>query len=512
MSIPPSSSKQIKIGAILSYINIFINIVFGLVYTPWMISSIGRESYGLYTLANSVIALFVFDFGLSAAVTRFLAKYIAEDRQDKADNCIGLVYRLYIIIDAALLVLLTLVYFFIPQIYRELTPSEIEQFKVVYAISAVYSVVSFPFIPVNGVLTAYERFVPLKICDIVNKVLTVVLVSLCLVIGWGLYALVTVNAISGIIMIALKLLIVNKTPLTINFHYRNTGEFKEIITYSGWTTLISVSQRLLLTIAPTILGIFSGSTSIAIFGIASTIEGYVYGFSNAIGGMFLPRVSRIVANDKEEILPLMIRVGRLQLMVVGLIVFGFLCVGKDFIFLWVGDGFKDSFICALLIIIALLYTTPHEIGIQDIYAQNRVKDWAVIHIISGVLNVVLYVLFVQFWDVKGVALALLISLITRTILLEVLLNNKLGINIFEFLRSTYLSLSTGMIVSVLVYYILFALTPLSTISNGWLALLFKGTLFVILYFACVGLFTNEYERKLVLQPLNFIKNKILFKR
>ena len=35
-----------------------------LLYTPWMIHSIGRENFGLYTLAMSVISLFVFDFGL----------------------------------------------------------------------------------------------------------------------------------------------------------------------------------------------------------------------------------------------------------------------------------------------------------------------------------------------------------------------------------------------------------------------------------------------------------------
>ena len=70
-----SSSKQLKLGALMSYVAIAINIVTGLLYTPWMIHSIGRENFGLYTLAMSVISLFVFDFGLSSAVTRFIAMY-----------------------------------------------------------------------------------------------------------------------------------------------------------------------------------------------------------------------------------------------------------------------------------------------------------------------------------------------------------------------------------------------------------------------------------------------------
>ena len=205
-----TSSQQLKLGALMSYFAIGINILTGLLYTPWMIHSIGRENFGLYTLAMSVISLFVFDFGLSAAVTRFIAKYLAEGRQDKADNCLGLIYRLYIIIDGVLILVLFGVYFFIPQLYKELTPNEIESFKIVFVIAAIYSVISFPFIPVNGVLTAHEKFIQLKLCDIAHKLIIVTAMSGCLLLGGGLYALVSINAIAGIIMICLKIVCIKK--------------------------------------------------------------------------------------------------------------------------------------------------------------------------------------------------------------------------------------------------------------------------------------------------------------
>ena len=84
--------NQLKAGATISYLALGINIITGLLYTPWMINSIGRTNFGLYTLAMSVISLFVFDFGLSSAVTRFIAKYLAMDRPDLANKCLGLVY------------------------------------------------------------------------------------------------------------------------------------------------------------------------------------------------------------------------------------------------------------------------------------------------------------------------------------------------------------------------------------------------------------------------------------
>ena len=110
--------NQLKAGAILSYIGLAINIIAGLLFTPWMINTIGKADYGLYTLALSVISLFVFDFGIGQAVTRFIAKHLAEGNQDKANNCLSLVYKLYFFIDIFIFAILICLYLFIPQKYE----------------------------------------------------------------------------------------------------------------------------------------------------------------------------------------------------------------------------------------------------------------------------------------------------------------------------------------------------------------------------------------------------------
>ena len=67
-------AKELKLGAIIAYITIALDIASGVLFTPWIISQIGDSDYGLYTLANSLINLFLFDFGLSAATSRFVSK------------------------------------------------------------------------------------------------------------------------------------------------------------------------------------------------------------------------------------------------------------------------------------------------------------------------------------------------------------------------------------------------------------------------------------------------------
>lgn len=492
-----NSSTQIKLGAILSYTNITINIIIGLVFTPWMIHSIGRENYGLFTLANSVIALFVFDFGLSEAVTRFLTKYMAEGNTEKANNVIGLVYRIYFVIDVILLVVLTGFYFFIPQIYQELTLDELEKFKVVYVIAASYSIMSFPFIPVGGIICAHEKFIQLRLCDLAHKLIKVALMTGCLLLGYGLYALVIVNAVAGIATICLKLYVIYKyIPQRPNLNYRNKQEFWQIISYSGWTTVIAIAGRFILTLAPSILGIYSGAAAIAVLGVAITIETYVYMFSSAISGMFLPRVSRIVANEKGNVLPLLNKVGRLQLMVVGCIVVGFACIGHDFILLWVGDKFEDSFVCSLMLIIALLYTTPHEIANQDVFAQNKVKEMGLIHISSSLLNVALYFILVKPYGALGITIAVFICLVVRTFLMEIMYYRELHIDIWAFLKETYLKVGSVLIVAYLLYmcFDLYCGNRLLVLSWGTFAL--KSLLFIIIYSISIYFVLNDFEKKL----------------
>lgn len=494
-----TTSKQIKFGAILSYLALAINFLTGLIYTPWMIHSIGKENYGLYALAMSVISLFVFDFGLSSAVTRFIAKYLAEGKTEKANDCLGLVYRLYFIIDAVLFIILAAVYFFIPTIYKELTPEEIDNFKVIYVMVAIYSVLSFPFIPANGVLTAHEKFIPLKLCDIIQKVLIVVVMTICLLLGYGLYALVLVNIITGLLMILMKLWVIHyKTPQRINAGYYNKNEFKEILGYSGWVTIIALAQRCIFNLAPTILGALSGSTAIAIMGIAITLEGYTFTFANALNGMFLPKVSRILASKDGNVLPFMIKVGRIQLLIIGLIIITFICVGRGFINLWVGDQFDQSYLCAILIIVPSIFQLPQEIGVQTLVAANKLKLQAYTYICMAVLNLIGAAILSPYYGAVGISISICIAYIVRTFGLDIILKKTLNINVKEFFRESFIKMLPSFALTLVLGLALVYWLPILS----WTWLIVDSVIIVFIFCTLAYVFTmNSYEKDLILTPI-----------
>lgn len=500
--------NQIKIGAIISYMALFFNVIIGLVYTPWMISSIGKNDYGLFTLAMSVISIFVFDFGLGSAITRFVSKFLAEKRQDKIDQLLGLVFKLYLLGDLLIFIGLIVVYIFLPSLYGGLTFDELEKFKTVYSIAALFCLISFPFIPLNGIITAYEKFIQLKTCDLIHKFIIVVLMTACLLLGGGLFSLVIVNSIAGSIIILFKLYILGWNKIgSIKWRYWNKYMFKAVIGFSIWVTIIQLAQRCIFNIAPSILAMYSTSASITILGIAISLEGYTFSFANAINGMFLPKVSRMVNNnDRGKILELMIRLGRIQIYIVGAICGGFICIGKDFINNWLGESFSEVYICSLMIILPSFLQLPQEIGNTTVIAEGKVKQQALAYVVMALVNLLLAIPLTYMYSVKGLCFSIMFSYIIRTIMMDFIFYKCLGINVFKFIRESYLKITP--ILFLVVCAVLIVNTMVD--GKGWALICMKAFIFISLYLSAIFMLSmNVSEKKLFLSPVSRFVHKFV---
>ena len=67
--------NQRRWGAVLSYVNIILTVLVGLLYTPLMLRLLGQSEYGLYSLIGSVVGyLSVLDMGLGNTLVRYTAK------------------------------------------------------------------------------------------------------------------------------------------------------------------------------------------------------------------------------------------------------------------------------------------------------------------------------------------------------------------------------------------------------------------------------------------------------
>lgn len=508
MNLVNDSGKQIKVGTFLSYVQIMIEILSGMIYTPWMVKQIGVADYGMLVLATSLITFFALDFGLGIAVTRFLSKFKAEDNKEAESKVLGVSFKLYMILSSIIFLILLILFFFIENIYDELTPFEIEKLKVIYIIFGIFTVVSFPFMPFQGILISNERFVFIKLLEIMKTIVSVFLMAISLLLGYGLYALVLVSVFVGLIKIVIQFIYVKKKSTTkVNFNYQDKTLYKELIVFSAWTTATVVAQRFILNITPIILGILAEIMQIAVFSIGMKIENYTYFLANAVGGLSLPEVSRLTTNNQylNELERFNNKIGRIQLFIVSIIVAGFVSMGKEFMFLWMGYDFSNSYYVTMLLIIPNVITLTLPVANNALLATNRIKYNGFSFIITAIISFSLSLIFSRYYGAIGAAASIFIgNVIGKVIYLNIVYHKVLKINMFGFFKECHYKMISPFFIT---------LAAGVAIQRFWrvesmLFFMIKAILIAVLYFfLCWFIYFNQYEKKLFLGVFNILRER-----
>ena len=491
---------QLKMGALLSYFTMAFNIVAGLIYTPWMVSKIGQADYGLYTLANSLIAVFMLDFGLGSAVSRYIAKYRAEGRIEDIRNIMGIIYKLYILIDVVILAVLAILYFFLGTIYVELTPTELEKFRVLYVIVATYQIIAFPLSPLDGILNAYEKFTQLKICGLLYRVLSVVAVIAVLAFSSDVRFVILATVSAHLIAIFTKFVLTKKhVRLRVNFRAGGRDIYKSLFSFTVWTALIGIMERFTHSFAPSVLGITAGALEIGIYSPAVMLEGHFYTLGMAVNGLFLPRVSRHIANKEEDqILKLMIKVGRYQALALGLAFIGFVCVGKEFMTLWMGPEYAKSYYLAVIIFFPTLIASTQQIAKTTVIAKKLVKYEALCMSVTGVVGLGISYLLSTKIGAAGVCIGTALTSLANITYMNFIYKKKAGIHVFEFYKKCYFKLIPcyGVI-------LILGITVVRLIHiTGWIGFCMKAVIIAVIFAVVMLLgYTTKDEKTTALRFL-----------
>lgn len=491
-------ASSIKKGAIISYVSIFLNIVISLIYTPWMIHKIGVSDYGLYSLVGAFLGYFMLDFGLSGTITRFVAKYRAEGDETKVENMLGLTAKVYFALDTIIFIVLFVLYFFLSDIFGGgLTSAEIEKLKVLYCIAGTFSVLSFLFKPVSGAMMAYEYFVENKTLDMLVRVGTVVFIVIMLLLGGNVYYLVFITGFVGFAVALLRYIIfVKKSKLKINWSYFEKAELIGLFSFSIWVLVVQLSQMFRLSLIPTILGICSNTTEISVFSVGRNLEGMVYTISAALNGLFLPMVSRMVhSGDRKGIMDLMVCVGRIQLYIILLIFSGFCVFGQPFTHLWVGETFNASYYVFLLLVFVNILSLTMQIGMDLVFAENKIKHTALRVLFSSLIGLVLSIIVAPKYGALGCAASTCVALVLTQILYIDFYQKKMGLDMGHFFKNCHLKIMP----LIVVYATICIFICRQLVIDNWFILVAIMGVYTLGYLAIVWFtLANKYEKELVL--------------
>lgn len=383
-----------KIGILLSYLNIALHAIVGFLYVPILLHYIGKSEYGLYQLIGSLIAYFsIMDFGLTAAVTRFYTKYKALKDKVGMENILAI--SLYGYGGATGLSLLVggICYWNLGSIFgASMTAGELLEARHMFLLLLFNIVVSLSTMVFRSVINAHEKFLFLKGMETVQLILQPALVILILQKYPTAMAVAVAQTMLNVgLILARVYYCFARLHITIRFHYWNQELFHDFKKLALSVFCVSLIDQVFWKTNQIILGIVQGTGAVAVYSIASLIYMNYMALSTAISGVYLPHITEMVAQKKpmEELSTLFIQIGRWQYYLLALVATGFIIFGRQFIQLWAGSGFEDSYWITILIILPFTIDLIQNIGLAILQAMNRYDFRAKIYFLTGVLNLVL---------------------------------------------------------------------------------------------------------------------------
>ena len=501
--------NELKAGAALNYVLIFLNALVGLLYTPYMLRMMGQSEYGLYSLVASIISyLTILDLGFGNAIIRYTAKYRAENRQEEQYEMFGMFFILYVFIGLLSVIIGSVLYFNVDSLFgHTMTDSELDKARIMMIILIFNLAFTFPMSLFGSILTAYEIFVFPRIINVARIVLNTIIMIVLLQYGFKAVAMVVVQTIFNVLTLIINY-IYCKYKIGIKIYYRrfNWTFLKEVAIFSFWILLNVLLDKVYWSSGQFVLGAVSGTIAVSVFAVAIHFQGMYMTFSAAITSVFLPKVTTMVTKNSsdEELSNLFIRTGRIQYILMCFIICGFIVYGRPFIQLWAGQEYIDAFGITLILFIATLVPLIQNIGFTILQAKNQMRFRSVMYLIIAL--VVLFAEIIMSKKYGGMGCAMAIggaTLLGQGIVMNVYYKKKQKIDIYRFwIEILKMSIAPVLLVILSLfinqYYII----------DSWKELLLGVVSFSIIYIPCVFFFSmNHSERELLLAPVRKLLHK-----
>jgi len=504
--------SQIKGGVALNYLTVFITNILGLIITPLMIKKMGTSEYGLYTLIGAFVGyLTLLDLGLNKSVVRFVALYRAQEDKEKEEKFLGLVFLLYVVIAIVLMGIGIWGYFNLDAIFgASLSASELSKAKIMFAILIFNIGFTLPGGVFEGICFGYERFVFPKAVSVSKYLVRAVAVILLLEFGYKAIGIVILDTALNFLLVSVNLVyVLRKLKVRMKFALKtlDMAFLRQIFSYSIWIFVFGLIYQFRWKSGQVILGIQTDTYVVAIYAIGIMLGSYYGTFSTAITNVFLPRAARMAAlkSTGEELTSMMIKIGRLSLLVLMFILSGFLLFGKQFVLLWVGgeigeEGSYTAWLIALLLMVS--FTTPlvQGFGHSILMAKSKLSFKAILYLITLLLSLVLGTYLTGAYGALGMTIGLGVGWIVAQNIMNVYYHKIIKLNMFRFYKELIVGIIPVLIVLVGIGYLI-NLIP----GDGWINFVLKGILFSIVF--GLGMFflgVNQSEKELLTKTVSRI--------
>ena len=423
-------------SAFSGWIALAINILVLFALTPYIISVLGRQGYGIWAVIGSIIGHYgLLNVGVESAVMRYVAKFSNQGRYHELNETVNTATAVILCIS----VLITLfAYFSADTLYSffNLNGTTSSEFKRILILLSCTAAVTFLAGLQGAILRAHERFDWVNGLTVITTITRAGLTVVLLGAGQGLTGIAIANLVASCVRILTQAVVCARLfpDIHLNRSFISRAAARYLTVYGTSTFFIVIGDNLRFNLDSFVIAKMINTEAVAIYAVAAQIIRYIKQIVTTGAGVMAPRLAALDASgDRSGIVSLYMRGMTvtsvfscgLSLVIVSL--------SGRFINWWVGEGFDLAVPVLWLLGIVYAFDLSQNPVISLLYATNKHRFYAVVNVAEGCVNLILSLLLVNSYGIFGVALGTAIPMLAiRLIVQPIYVGRLLGISQRQF--------------------------------------------------------------------------------
>ena len=418
------------------YVTLGLELVLGLVMLPFNAHHLGVSEYGLWMLAASVVAYFpILDLGLGSAMERAVAHHRAQRNPDAINEVASTLVFVFAATGLIALLIVTGIAWNFGRFF-DLAPESARTGRILMIMIGMQVAIGLPFAIFGGIVNGFQRtYLNAAVGAGIGLAVAVVNVTV-LWAGGGLVELVaamTATRMAGYIAYRLNAYRVFPLLRIRPSLFRRT-RLRELTGFGAWMMVQGAATKANYASDPIVIGAFLSTGSVAIWTIGQRLADAVLQLTNQLNYVLFPIVVHAdSAGRNDRLTEVLIQGTRLSLATIIPVAGSLALLAEPVVVGWTGP----QFLGAAVIVKILAWVTLIRVGS---WTANTVLQGsgghrlvAVSYLTTAVINLTLSVLLIRWLGLPGVALATLLPVTIRAVLIIPVACARVGSPLMRFI-------------------------------------------------------------------------------
>jgi O-antigen/teichoic acid export membrane protein len=475
-------AKRVARNTGFLYAKMGITILISLYVTRLILSALGTEDFGIYSVVAGMIAMLLFlNTAMTSASLRFMAFAQGGQNYLKQKQIFNVSIILHFMIAAFVVILIEIVGFFLFQSVLQIPDNRVPAAKLIFhfmVLSTFFTIISVPY---DAVINARENMLLVSILGIFEAFLKL---GIAMYITYSqhdkLIAFGLLMAFLSVFMLLLRRIYCHKMYAEVDFNpkkYFNKPLFKEMANYAGWSLLGFSSSMLTSYGKGIVINAYFGPKVNAAEGIANQINGQLQAFSITMLKALNPLIAKSEgAGDRDMMLNASMMGSKLSFFLLIIFFIPALIEMPYFFNLWLVEVPEYAVVFCRLLLLITLIESPFLTLQTSIEAVGNIRQFQIVYSIFNLIPLpVAIILFSSGYPPYSIYFVFMIYAIGKAMILVYFAVRECNLNQIFFINQVLLKcllVFTGItILSVIPHFVIsndilrfFTVVTVSTIS------------------------------------------------